>query len=272
MGKDLNSITVNGDRGYGGSRELMAKMPRLHWVVTVLVLLGLWQLAALYINSALLLPYPHKAIKALIESVSDPNVLANLLITMRRVITGFSFAVLVAVPLGYAMGYSKAAMRFMDPVVSSLRQIPIMSWVPLTITWFGLGDGPTIFLIAFAGIFPIIINTIAGVQAISKDYYNAARSMGAGPVSIFAHVIFPGSLPDILTGMRIALSSGWMSVICAEFIATTSGFGYLMVSEQAQLATDKIIALMIVAALVGYSLDRILFFLNKAMTSWKHAQ
>ena len=81
------------------------------------------------------------------------------------------------------------------------------------IVWFGLGDGPTIFLITFAGVFPVILNTIAGVQSISQDYYHAARSMGARPWSILSSIIVPGSLPDILTGLRIALSAGWMSVI-----------------------------------------------------------
>ncbi len=85
--------------------------------------------------------------------------------------------------------------------------------VPLTIVWFGIGDGPTIFLITFSGIFPVILNTIAGVKNISKDYYNAARSMGAGPWSIFSNIILPASIPDILTGARIAISGGWMSVI-----------------------------------------------------------
>ena len=88
-----------------------------------------------------------------------------------------------------------------------------MAWVPLTIVWFGIGDGPTIFLIAFAGVFPIILNTIQGIRSISKDYYNAARSMGASPFSIFINVMLPAALPDILTGARLAISTGWMSVI-----------------------------------------------------------
>ncbi len=272
MENNLNSITINNNNHNGQARDLIQKIPRLYWVVTALIFGVIWQLAALYVNSALLLPYPIIATQALIRSLTDPEIITNLAITMRRVVIGFSYATLIAVPLGYLMGYSKVCMRLLDPVVSSLRQIPIMSWVPLTITWFGLGDGPTLFLIAFSGIFPIIINTIAGVQGISKDYYNAARSMGAGTWSILAHVIFPGSLPDILTGMRIALSSGWMSVICAEFIATTSGFGHSMVKAGALMHTDEIIALMFMAAMVGYCLDRLLQRLNKALASWKYAQ
>jgi NitT/TauT family transport system permease protein len=88
-----------------------------------------------------------------------------------------------------------------------------MAWVPLTIVWFGLGDGPTVFLIAMVGLFPILLSTIAGVDSISKDYYNAARSMGASRSSVIRNVVIPAAMPDVLTGMRLALSAGWMSVI-----------------------------------------------------------
>ncbi|PKM78271.1 MAG: ABC transporter permease [Firmicutes bacterium HGW-Firmicutes-15] len=215
MDKNERTVQTADNSRYGLTRDRTGryKIPPQYWLVTVTLIFGVWQTAAYLTASDLLMPYPLKTMLALFKSVKDPEVLTNMAITMRRVLTGFIYALIIGVPLGFLMGYSVAAMRIIDPLTSSLRQIPIMAWVPLTIVWFGLGDGPTIFLIAFSGLFPIILNTIAGVQNISKDYYNAARSMGAGPWSIFAHIIFPGSLPDILTGMRIALSSGWMSVI-----------------------------------------------------------
>ncbi len=195
----------------GGQKKY--RIPRLYWVVSLGLLTAVWQAAAYYTASPLLLPYPLVTFQALIRAFCDPETMVNLAITMRRVLTGFAYAALIGVPLGYMMGYSHVVLRMLDPLISSLRQVPIMAWVPLTIVWFGLGDGPTIFLITFAGVFPVILNTIAGVQSISRDYYNAAHSMGAGPWSILTSIIFPGSLPDILTGLRIALSAGWMSVI-----------------------------------------------------------
>ena len=111
------------------------------------------------------------------------------------------------------MGYSPKILQAMSPFINSLRQVPIMAWVPLSIVWLGIGDGPTIFLIAFSGIFTIILNTVAGVQDISKDFYNAARSMGAGTLSIIKDIVIPGSLPGVLTGIRLAIGLGWMSVI-----------------------------------------------------------
>ena len=180
----------------------------------MLISLGLiWQLAAWHYNSMLLLPGPLETIKALGKTVAEPDVWVNLVITMKRVLSGFAIAVAIGVPLGLMMGFSRTVMQILEPFINSIRQIPVMAWVPLTIVWFGLGDGPTVFLIAFTGIFPVLLNTIAGVQGISKDYFNAARSMGATTTSIIAQIIIPGSLPDVLTGMRLSLSAGWMSVI-----------------------------------------------------------
>ncbi|OPX90860.1 MAG: putative aliphatic sulfonates transport permease protein SsuC [Pelotomaculum sp. PtaB.Bin104] len=185
----------------------------LYRLITLVAVFAVWQLAANHYHSEFLMPSPWKTMVTLTSVVHDPEVLKNLLLTLKRVLTGFMYAMLIGIPLGFLMGYSKVAMNLLDPLIDSLRQVPIMAWVPLTIVWFGLGDGPTVFLIAFAGTFPIIMNTIAGVQKISQDYYNAARSMGAGPWSIFAHVIVPASLPDILIGGRLAIGLGWMSVI-----------------------------------------------------------
>ena len=140
-------------------------------------------------------------------------VIRNVAITMRRVLTGSLYAFLIGFPLGMIMGYSPRILQLMSPFINSLRQVPIMAWVPLSIVWFGIGDGPTIFLIAFSGIFTIILNTVAGVQDISKDFYNAARSMGANTLNILKDIVIPGSLPGVLTGVRLAIGMGWMSVI-----------------------------------------------------------
>ena len=132
---------------------------------------------------------------------------------MRRVVTGSVYAFVIGFPLGMIMGYSPRLLQWMSPFINSLRQVPIMAWVPLAIVWFGIGDGPTLFLIAFSGVFTIILNTIAGVQDISKDFYYAARSMGASTLSIIKDIVIPGSLPGVLTGLRLAIGLGWMSVI-----------------------------------------------------------
>jgi ABC-type nitrate/sulfonate/bicarbonate transport system permease component len=185
----------------------------LYKLITLSVVLVIWQSASAVYKSDLLLPPPWKTALAFFAAIQDVDTLKNLLLTLQRVLTGFSISLVLGMSFGFLMGTSKTAMQLIDPVLGTLRQVPVMAWVPLTIVWFGLGDGPTVFLIALVGIFPILLNTIAGVQAISRDYYNAARTMGAGSWSIFKDVMVPAALPDVLTGMRLAVSAGWMSVI-----------------------------------------------------------
>ena len=144
-----------------------------------------------------------------------------------------------------------------------------MAWVPLAIVWFGIGDGPTIFLIAFSGVFTIILNTISGVQDISKDFYNAARSMGANTLNIIIDIVLPGSLPGVMTGVRLAIGLGWMAGIGAEVIASSAGFGYCMVEAQGKMQTERVIAYMIIAGLIGFLIDTIMVLAEKVLLRWR---
>lgn len=186
---------------------------RIYQIITFGALLLLWHLAAMHYNNQLVLPTPWKTFKALILAIQDPHTLQNLALTLKRVMIGLSIAMAIGLTTGFAMGYSTIIRKLVDPVIGPLRQVPIMAWVPLTIVWFGLGEGPTLFLIAMVATFPILLNTMAGVRSVSPNYYHAARSMGAGRLTLFTRITLPGSLPDIITGVRIGLSAGWMSVI-----------------------------------------------------------
>lgn len=179
-----------------------------------LITIGIaWSIAAEIVDKPFLFPSLKSVVESLFKAITDLYVLRNIGITMRRVMTGAFYALIIGLPIGMIMGYSKPILRAMAPFINSLRQVPIMAWVPLSIIWFGLGDGPTIFMIAFSGIFTIILNTIAGVQDINKDFYNAARSMGASTFNIIKDIVLPGSLPGVITGIRLAIGMGWMSVI-----------------------------------------------------------
>lgn len=194
-------------------RKMGGKNYNVGAIISLIIIATVWYVAAHIVNSPFTFPYLETVLHDVVYSLTDLYVLKNLGITMRRVLTGSLYAFIIGFPLGMIMGYSPKILQAMSPFINSLRQVPIMAWVPLSIVWLGIGDGPTIFLIAFSGIFTIILNTVAGVQDISKDFYNAARSMGAGTLSIIKDVVIPGSLPGVLTGIRLAIGLGWMSVI-----------------------------------------------------------
>lgn len=207
----MKAATNNADRSrwrkFGGKNRNFAA------IIALIIICIIWAVAAHIVNEPFLFPFLEDVLKEVGYSLTDMYVLRNLGITMRRVLTGSLYAFIIGFPLGMLMGYSPQILKALSPFMNSLRQVPIMAWVPLAIVWFGIGDGPTIFLIAFSGIFTIILNTIAGVQDISKDYYHAARSMGAGTLGVIKDVVLPGSLPGVMTGLRLAIGLGWMSVI-----------------------------------------------------------
>lgn len=194
-------------------RKMGGKNYNVGAIISLISICIIWYVAAHIVNSPFTFPYFEKVLYEFYYSITDMYVLRNLAITMRRVLTGSVYAFIIGFPIGMIMGYSPKMLQIMSPFINSLRQVPIMAWVPLAIVWFGIGDGPTVFLIAFSGIFTIILNTVAGVQDISKDFYNAARSMGASTFSIIKDIVVPGSLPGVLTGVRLAIGMGWMSVI-----------------------------------------------------------
>lgn len=194
-------------------KKLNGKEFNIYTPIAVGVICVAWFFAAHMSENNFLFPTLESVLFKTVDSLRDLYVLRNIGITLRRVLTGTLYAFLVGLPLGLIMGYSPKMLKALAPFINSLRQIPIMAWVPLSIVWFGLGDGPTIFMIAFSGVFTIILNTIAGVQDISKDFYNAARSMGASTLDIVKDIVVPGALPGVITGIRLAIGMGWMSVI-----------------------------------------------------------
>ncbi len=212
--KDVNRMiqsTKMGDRKKW--KSLNGKDFNIYTPIALVVICLIWFVSAHIADNPFLFPTLESVLLKTIDSLRDMYVLRNIGITLRRVLTGTLYAFMIGLPIGLVMGYSNKILRAFAPFINSLRQIPIMAWVPLSIVWFGLGDGPTIFMIAFSGIFTIILNTIAGVQDISKDYYHAARSMGANTLDIITDIVVPGALPGVITGVRLAIGMGWMSVI-----------------------------------------------------------
>ncbi len=185
----------------------------IYRVLSFMLVVFLWHLLAKHYNQSLILPAPELVFEKLWDDTRDVEVLRNLMITLGRVLKGFSFAFVIGVTFGFLMGYFKPMEYIFGNFIDAIRQVPMMAWVPLTIIWFGIGDGPTIFLIGLSGVFPILLNTIQGVKSVPKNYYYAAESMGASKGRMFLDITLPWAIPDILTGSRLAVGIGWMSVI-----------------------------------------------------------
>lgn len=223
-----------------------------------LVALGLWQLNAAFWGADLL-PGPAAVAAAIAELLRRDVLLDHVVASLYRVSWGFSLAVLVGVPLGLAMGWFGGAHRALDPLLQILRPISPIAWIPLAILWFGITDAAPIFLIFLAAFFPIVVATAGAVRRIPGVTLHAARNFGLGGSRLLTRVILPATLPQILTGLRVALGVAWMVVVAAEMIAVRSGLGWLILdARNAGKRYDLVIAAMVLIGLTGLALDRAL--------------
>jgi NitT/TauT family transport system permease protein len=190
-----------------------------------------------------------------------------------RVGIGFSLAVAIAVPLGLWMGWVKGAFFTLNPIFQILRPISPIAWIPIAILWFGVGDASPIFLIFMSSVFPMVVQTTAGVHTIERRYLRAAENFGVSRYTLFSRVIIPAVLPQIIVGMRIGLGVAWLVVVAAEMIALRSGLGYLIIdSRNAGNRYDLVIGGMVIIGLIGLLLDGLMRLMEGLrLVKWRYA-
>ena len=180
--------------------------------------------------------------------------------TLYRLGLGFAIAALAGVAIGIAMGRSRAAEALLLPLVSIGAPIPGLAYAPLFLLWFGLGDTGSIVLVAFVSAFAVIQNTWTGVKAVKDIWLRAARTMGAQGRRLFWHVIVPGALPYILTGLRLGLAQAWRILVAVEMLAAVDwGLGWLIFGAREFLNTDAMLAGIAVIAAIGLALEKLVF-------------
>jgi NitT/TauT family transport system permease protein len=223
--------------------------------LVALVLLLLWE-AAVRASRSDLFPGPWQVTLGVIELIRKGLLPRYIVASLFRVTWGFSLAVLVGVPTGLFLGWFRPAYLAFNPLIQVLRPISPIAWIPLAILWFGVSDAAPVFLIFLASVFPIAVSSTAAVQNLQPVYLRAARNFGLGRLQLFRRVILPASLPQIVTGVRIALGVAWLVVVAAEMIAVNSGLGYLIIdARNAGKRYDLVVAGMLVIGLIGLGLD-----------------
>jgi NitT/TauT family transport system permease protein len=201
-------------------------------------------------------PGPWEVGRGIAELVHKGLLLKYVVASLFRVTWGFLLAVLIGVPLGLFLGWFRPAYLALNPWIQVLRPISPIAWIPLAILWFGVSEGAPIFLIFLASVFPITVSATAAVQSLQPVYLRAARNFGLTRMQLLKRVIVPASLPQILTGLRIALGVAWLVVVAAEMIAVNSGLGYLIIdARNAGKRYDLVVAGMTIIGLIGLALD-----------------
>jgi NitT/TauT family transport system permease protein len=208
---------------------------------------------------ASVLPTPWEVMLGIVELARKGLLLKYTVSSLFRVTWAFLAAAAIGIPLGLVLGWFVRAYQSLNPLVQIMRPISPIAWIPLAITWFGITESAPVFLIFIASLFPITVSATAAVQNIQTVYLRAAQNFGLGPVQMLLRVILPATLPQILTGLRIALGIAWLVVVAAEMIVLNpkaGGLGFLIIDAGNQGARyDLVVAGMVLIGVIGLGLD-----------------
>jgi NitT/TauT family transport system permease protein len=240
-------------------------------LIVLAMLVAIWW-GAVVLTKSVIFPTPWQVLTGALELARDGTLWEHIGASLFRVAAGFIIAVIFAIPLGLWMGWVHGAFVTLNPVFQILRPISPIAWIPIAILWFGVGDASPIYLIFISSVFPMIVQTTAGVHTIEKRYLRAAENFGVTRKKLFMQVVFPATLPQIIVGMRIGVGVAWLVVVAAEMIALRSGLGYMIIdSRNAGNRYDLVIAGMIIIGLIGLALDGIMRLLEKMKSvRWRY--
>ncbi|MBB2680500.1 UNVERIFIED_ORG: taurine transport system permease protein [Rhizobium esperanzae] len=242
-------------------------------VATALAILLLWWLvAALGIVPHLFLPRPDEVLTQIGVIYRDgygASLSEHVAASLFRIIVAALIAISAGIPLGLLMGLNRWAKGVLDAPIEFYWPLPPLSYLPLMIIWLGIGETSKITLLVLAMFAPICLSAQAGVRSLPIERVNAARSLGASRLQLFIDIVLPSALPEILTGIRIALGVGWSTLVAAELIASTRGIGFMIMSASQFLATDVVFVGIAIIAVCAFTFSAAIRFLETYLVPWK---
>ena len=238
--------------------------------VTPLVLLALWELLAqLKVIDGRFFPPPSQIFVAALALIRSGELLTHLNASLLRIVLGFALGALIGVPVGLALGAFRVLRVMFDPILSALYVIPKIAILPLIMLIFGLGEGSKIAIVALATFFVVAINSLGGVRQVDPILIEAGRNFGAGGLQMFRHVILPGALPSIFTGLRLGAGTALLVIIAAEFVAANEGIGFLIWRSWTTLVTENMFVGLVVISALGLITTWLLHLAGRLVMPWQ---
>lgn len=229
----------------------------------------IWQLLSTFIFNPFLIPPPLEVIRAAIPMIMSGEIFADVSISMSRILVGFFSGSLIGVIFGVLLGRIRVLHDLLDPIMELLRYLSPTAMIPIAVIWFGIGEMSKYFLIFWGTFFIVLINTTAGVWRAPITRQRAAECLGANRLQIFLMVVIPSAVPYIVTGMRVAMASSFMSIIPAEILAADSGIGYLLQKSSMLLQTNRIFVALLTICILGFAVDRLFrFFVQRVLARY----
>ncbi len=239
-------------------------------LLSILSLLFLWEIVSLSgIIPELFLPSPHSVFKTTTLLIINGELLHHIYSSLFRIWWGFLIGASGGILIGIVMGISSRMNSIIKPLIAMTYPIPKIAILPLLILWLGIGEISKIAVIAIGVFFPLVINTRSGVMEVDESLIRAAITMGSSRLGIIKKVILPGTLPMIFAGMRLGLGIALLLVVTAEMIAADSGIGFMILSSSDLMDTPRLISGIVILAITGLVLFRLVDILEKIIIRWK---
>jgi nitrate/nitrite transport system permease protein len=235
----------------------------------IALFIGVWALIATRSEG---LPGPLSTWYSALELFADPfydngpndmGIGWNILHSLGRVGLGFGLAALIGIPLGFAIGRFAFLANMLSPIISLLRPVSPLAWLPIGLLVFEAAGPASIWVIFISSIWPIILNTAAGVASVPQDYLNVARVLKLSEFKVLTRILFPAVLPHLMTGIRLAIGVAWLVIVAAEMLTGGTGLGFWVWDEWNNLNVEHILIAIIIVGLVGLALEQALLLLAK---------
>lgn len=214
------------------------------------------------------MPSPTKVWNCLVEMALDGSLLEHCLLSTKRVMIGWFWSAVAALPIGMLMARSKIFSAVFQPIIEFARYLPVVALVPLTILYLGIDENQKYVIIFLGTFFQLVLMVCDTVSSIEKNMINAARTLGAGKLQVYTEVIFHAALPGLMDDFRMTIGWAWTYLVVAEMVAASAGLGYIILKSQRFLATDVIFAGLIMIGLIGLLTDFVLKILTKLIVPW----
>ncbi|MDW9775132.1 ABC transporter permease subunit [Sinorhizobium meliloti] len=232
-----------------------------------------WLVAELDLVPHLFLPHPGEVLTQVgvlyYDGYAGASLSEHIFASLFRIVVAASIAIVAGIPFGLFMGLNRWAKGILDTPIEFYWPLPPLSYLPLMIIWLGIGETSKITLLVLAMFAPICLSAQAGVRSLPIERVNAARSLGAGRLQLFTDIVLPSALPEILTGVRIAVGIGWSTLVAAELIASTHGIGFMIMSAAQFLATDVVFVGIGIIAICAFAFSAAIRFSEAVFVPWK---
>lgn len=238
-------------------------------IVLPITVLVFWFIATTYGSvPTAILPSINKVITSFKEQIISGQLFSDIGVSLVRVLKGYTLAAILGIFLGTIMGISRVWDKFFSLTLNTIRQIPMLAWIPLIILWFGIEEKSKVVVIVLGAFFPIMVNTFSAIKQTQVSYIEVARLYKLNKWDTFKRVFLPSALPQIFVGLKLGLGISWMAVVAAEMISGSSGIGFRITDARILLQPDVVIVGIIVIGFIGIMMDKLLSKISKKATPW----